>query len=123
MANYVNTEHSSVRIALGDNEFRTGVITLAAGVTAKAGTIVKTVSGKFVAATGADDETGLGVIVEDETNSGSASADIPTRVLISGKVNEKALLLSGTAATTAQADALRQWAIVPVVVNEFGRNE
>ncbi|MCQ2087875.1 MAG: hypothetical protein MJZ37_07465 [Bacilli bacterium] len=119
MANYEVIEHKSVRIGLGENEFRTGVLTVAGNTTVKAGTIVQTVEGKFVASAGGSNEVGMGVLVDDVINSGNSSADIPLRVLISGRVNSKALLVGSSAATAVQADSLRNWSIVAVPVTEM----
>lgn len=123
--NYQNVEHKSIRIALGDNEFKTGLVTVAANSTLKAGTIVKTVNGKFVPVTGSEETApeGLGVLVDELTNGTASNADVAYRVLIAGRVNQNALLIGSSAATAAQADALRQWSIVPLTVTEMGKSE
>lgn len=123
MANYSNVNHESIRFLLGNNEFKAGLVTVPSGADYKEGTILQTVSGKFVASAGESNETGLAVLVEDVANTGSSSADIPVRVLISGKVNKAVLKVGSSAATDAQADALRNWSIVALKVTEVGQTD
>ena len=123
MANYENVDHQSRRFLLGDNEFRTGVVTVPAGTTYSEGTILQTSSGKFVASEAGEAEVGIAVLCEDVTNRGSSSADIAVRALISGKVNKAQLKVGSSAATDVQADALRQWGIVALNVNEVGQTD
>lgn len=119
MANYTTENHNSVPFLLGDNEFRTGLLTVPASTTYKVGTIVQTVDGKFVASAGGSDEVGVGVIVDDEVNESVNPANVSIRVLISGKVNESFLKVGDNKATAVQADALRKWGIVALKVNEL----
>lgn len=121
--NYENRAHDNVILLVGDNEFETGILTVPANTTIAAGTIVQKASGKFVLSEGEATEVSLAVVVTSETNATGSNVDIPCRVAISGKVNKKALKISSAAATDAQADLVRKFGLVPVVVNEVGKHD
>ena len=97
----------------GNNEFETGVLTVPAGAFLK-----REASGKFAAVsdTTADAETGLpaqkpvAVNPVEIKNTAAASADIPFRAMIGGKVRFDMLSVGGNQITDAQADLLRQYA-------------
>lgn len=110
-------------ICLGNNEFETGVITLGSGDSCKAGQFLLRDTGKFEVLTDSDTEVPVAICMEDITNSGNASADFPTRVLIAGKVNAGKLLVNAAAPTAAELDMIRGVGIIPIPVKELGMQD
>jgi hypothetical protein len=129
---------TSVSLQQGDNLFEQGVITLAAGVTVKAGTILKRVeNGKFEIATDTPPNPGtpaegggwatppspgdipVAVMPFDLKNEKSAQADMGFRALTGGKVRRDLLNLNGSPITDGQADALRNYGIIAVKITDL----
>ncbi len=110
-------------ICLGNNEFETGVITLGSGDSCKAGQFLLRDTGKFEVLTDSDTEVPVAICMEDITNSGNASADFPTRVLIAGKVNAGKLLVNAAAPTAAELDLIRGVGISPIPFKELGMQD
>jgi hypothetical protein len=126
-------------LQLGGGKFEQGTITLAAGATVKAGTILKRDGAKFAVATdtppnpGAPADGGgwatppspgdipVAVMPFDITNGGAASADMGFRALIGGSVRRDLLNLGGDPITDAQADALRNYGIIAAASNDVSR--
>jgi hypothetical protein len=127
-------------LALGDNLFESGTITVPANGKIAAGTLLKrNDDGKFaiVIDTEANPGTpaeGGGWAVEPSTgdipvavmpfdleNSGGAPADFGFRALTGGRVRADMLLVNGTPATTAQKDSLRDYGIFPVKVKDLSQ--
>ncbi|GHU24426.1 hypothetical protein FACS1894164_11040 [Spirochaetia bacterium] len=116
------SEHKIAAVQLGDNEYETGVITIAAGATVVAGTVLKRSSGKFAAA-GSTDTALIAIVPFDLKNTGSAAADISFRALISGKVRADMLNIAGAALTDAQRDSLRDYGIIAKKIHNISRVE
>lgn len=121
--NYQNVAHDTKLVLVGYNEYETGLLTVPANTTIKSGTIVQKVDGKFVLSEGAASEVSLAVVVTEEANTTGSPKDVACRVVISGQVNKKALLVGGVAATDAQADLIRKFGLIPIVVNEVGSHD
>ena len=121
MANYSNENHSSREVLLGNNQFRTGILTVPANTTISEGEMLQTASTKFTRYTGASGEVGVCVMVGTEVNSTSSAVDVPVRVCIAGLVDQKLIKVGASAATAVQADVLRNYGIIPVVVNQVGQ--
>ncbi len=109
---------------LGDNEFETSSITIPAGKTVKAGTCLARTDDKFAVS-----ELGSGSALSriaaiatcDIENKGSAEADFPCRVLISGKVRADKLNYNGAEMVPAQLDRCRLAGIIPIKVSDLSK--
>jgi hypothetical protein len=131
-------------VALGGNDFETGIITVGAGATVSKGVVLKRAGNKFapvadtspitisadVAGTGTQipiPGTAVDVPVAvnpfDIVNPGSAQADLSIRALISGPVRADLLTINGGAITDAQGDMLRGYGIIPVKIADLSRIE
>jgi hypothetical protein len=140
------TEHAVENsvVALGGNDFETGIINVGAGETIKKGVVLKRAGGKFapvldtspVTITADVDGTetqipipGTAVDVPaavnpfDISNPGNAAADMSIRALVSGPVRADLLTINGGAITDAQGDMLRDYGIIPVKTNDLSRIE
>ena len=104
----------------GNNEFETGILTADAGATIPAGAFLKRNSnGKFSVVTDTGSETPVAVNPVELKNPGAASADIPFRALIGGKVRQDMLSVNGEAITDAEGDMIRKYGIVPKKVTDL----
>jgi hypothetical protein len=131
-------------VALGDNNFETGVITVPAGETIKKGTVLKRANGKFapvlntapqtinvdvdgtatdVPIPGSVTDVPVAVNPFDIPNPGTAPADLSIRALISGPVRADLLTIDGEVTTDDQNDMLRDYGIIPIKVNDISRTE
>jgi hypothetical protein len=131
-------------VALGGNDFETGVINVGAGATVKKGVVLKRAGDKFAPVTDTSpvtitadvdgDETAIpipGTAVDvpaavnpfDITNPGESAADMSIRALISGAVRADLLTINGEKITAAQGDMLRNYGIIPVKVADLSRTE
>jgi hypothetical protein len=135
-------------VMLGDDYYESGVITIAAGATVAAGTVLKRVAdGKFapVVSTATTPGThgtpasGGGWSVEptdpipgdvpaaimpfDTTNRKGAAADFGFRALVQGRVRLDMLRINGTAITTEQRDMLREVGILPVKITDLSQKD
>jgi hypothetical protein len=131
-------------VALGGNDFETGVITVGAGATIKKGVVLKRTGNKFapvidtspvtITADVAGTETQIpipqtavdvpvAVNPFDIVNLESAQADMSIRALISGPVRADLLTINGGKITDAQGDMLRDYGIIPVKVADLSRIE
>lgn len=110
---------------LGNNEFESGVITLAAGAKVDLGDMLKRDSGtgKFSKVTDTSTEIPVALATCDLTNTGSASKDYAARVLIGGKVDASFVTVNSVAATKAQYDMVRSYGIIPVPTAEINMKD
>lgn len=111
---------------IGDNEFASEVLSLAAATTAKDGYILKrnSANGKLELANGVDGQCFVLATRDDLVNtSGSAAMDFHVRVCITGKVKKSGVTVAGTALTAAQADALRASGILALDVTNIGKQD
>ena len=110
--NYESEQHKIASLVLGDNDFRTETLTVAA---AGEGETIKIVDGTVLTR---DSDTGKLVVAEDETSPLfvlvdevitpiTEAGDYAVRVCVSGRVDRRKVFLDGTAVTDAQVDALR----------------
>ncbi|MDR1389185.1 MAG: hypothetical protein LBJ31_04340 [Treponema sp.] len=130
-------------LPLGNNEYEAGTITLAAGTEISIGVILKrNTDGGFSPVS----DTGLATISADVDgtktdipipgvpadipvvvnpsyikNEGTGAVTVGFRALVAGKVRRDKLTIAGVAITDAQADALRNYGIIPVAVNDVSR--
>ncbi len=128
MANIKSTDYANPPLCIGDNEFETAVVTVAANTTLKKGTVlIRQSSGKFavVVVTPGTPPTstlaadaGVAILVEDLTNATGSSADSNVRVMIAGKVNRNLLNAAGEPLTNDECDILRSQAIIAIPVTE-----
>lgn len=122
--NFESENRGQVDLLLGDNEFETGVLTLAASGSVKEGALLKRESnGNFGVVTDTSNQTPVAVYVgEDITNSSESSATYPTRAVISGRVAASRCHYStNTALSAADKDALRGHSIIALDAYESGR--
>jgi len=127
MPNITSTDYSNPPLCIGNNEFETAIVTVAANTTLTKGTVlIRQSSGKFavVVVTPGTPPTstlaadaGVAILIEDLANDTGSSADLNVRVMIAGKVNRKALNAAGEPLTDAECDILRSQSIVPIPVN------
>jgi len=105
----------------GNNDFETGILTVAAGATIPRGAfLARGTDEKFFAITDLETENPVAVNPVEIKNTGAASADIPFRALISGSVRFDMLSVNNQPITAAQGDLLRQFAgIIPKRVTDL----
>jgi len=127
MANIKSIDYANPPLCIGDNEFETAVVTVAANTTLYKGSVlIRQSSGKFAAvvvtpgtpptSTLAAD-AGVAILVEDLTNATGSSVDNNVRVMIAGKVNRNLLNAAEEALTDAECDILRSQSIIAIPVN------
>ena len=112
-------------VALGDNEFETGLINVPGNSTIKKGTVLQRLpSGKFAPVTDAEDETPRAVNPFDIPNTEAAARDLSIRAIISGPVRADLLLIDDRVTTAEENDLIRDHAlIIPVKQNDISRTE
>ena len=118
--------HGPDDLFIGDNEFASEVLSLAAATTAKDGYILKRNSsnGKLELANDVDGQCFVLATRDDLVNtSGGAAMDFYVRVCITGKVKKSGITVAGTALTAAQADALRASGILALDVTNIGKQD
>ena len=118
--------HGPDDLFIGDNEFASEVLSLAAATTAKDGYILKRNSsnGKLELAKDVDGQCFVLATRDDLVNtSSSAAMDFYVRVCITGKVKKSGVTVAGTALTAAQADALRASGILALDVTNIGKKD
>lgn len=118
--------HGPDDLFIGDNEFASEVLSLAAATTAKDGYILKRNSsnGKLELANDVDGQCFVLATRDDLVNtSGSAAMDFYVRVCITGKVKKSGVTVAGTALTAAQSDALRASGILALDVTNIGKQD
>lgn len=118
--------HGPDDLFIGDNEFASEVLSLAAATTAKDGYILKRNSsnGKLELANDVDGQCFVLATRDNLVNtSGSAAMDFYVRVCITGKVKKSGVTVAGTALTAAQADALRASGILALDVTNIGKQD
>ena len=118
--------HGPDDLFIGDNEFASEVLSLAAATTAKDGYILKRNSsnGKLELANDVDGQCFVLATRDDLVNtSGSAAMDFYVRVCITGKVKKSGVTVAGTALTATQADALRASGILALDVTNIGKQD
>ncbi|GHU66655.1 hypothetical protein FACS189447_07990 [Spirochaetia bacterium] len=131
-------------VALGGNEFETGIITIAAGITLKAGSLLKRAGSKFapvldtspqtitadvnetatqIPIPGTTKDTPVAVNPFDIPNPGASAADLSLRAIISGPVRADLLLVGTQGTTDDQNDMLRNYGIIPIQENDISWTE
>ena len=118
--------HGPDDLFIGDNEFASEVLSLAATTTAKDGYILKrnSANGKLELANDVDGQCFVLATRDDLVNtSGSAAMDFYVRVCITGKVKKSGVTVAGTALTAVQADALRASGILALDVTNIGKQD
>ncbi|MGP1603273.1 MAG: hypothetical protein ACTTGZ_02465 [Treponema sp.] len=120
--------HGQDDLFIGDNEFASEVLSLAAATTAKDGYVLvrNGTSGKLELA---DDVSGQCFVLATRNDlvntnaSGGAAKDFYVRVCIAGKVKKSGVTVAGTALTTTQADSLRASGILVLDVTGIGKHD
>ena len=118
--------HGPDNLFIGDNEFASEILSLAAATTAKDGYVLKRNSsnGKLELANDVNGQCFVLATRDDLINtSGSAAMDFYVRVCITGKVKKSGVTVAGTALTAAQADALRASGILALDVTNIGKQD
>ena len=118
--------HGPDDLFIGDNEFASEVLSLAAATTAKDGYILKRNSsnGKLELANDVDGQCFVLATRDNLVNtSGSTAMDFYVRVCIAGKVKKSGVTVAGTALTAAQADTLRASGILALDVTNIGKQD
>ena len=119
--------HGPDDLFIGDNEFASEVLSLAAATTAKDGYVLvhDLSTGKWAPATAStiDDGAPLGILAlrDDITNSGDDAADYAgQRICIAGDVNKNLTSIGGTGLTAVQGEYLRVQGIYNVDAKQIG---
>lgn len=120
--------HGQDDLFIGDNEFASEVLSLAAATTAKDGYVLvrNGTSGKLELADDVDSQCFVLASRDDLVNenaSGGAAKDFYVRVCIAGKVKKSGVTVAGTALTTTQADSLRASGILVLDVTGIGKHD
>ncbi len=110
--NYESEQHKIASLVLGDNDFRTETLSVAA---AGEGETINIVDGTVLTRDSdteklvvAEDETSpLFVLVDEVITPITEAGDYAVRVCVSGRVDRRKVFLDGTAVTDAEVDALR----------------
>ena len=116
----------SKAVGLGGNEFETGVINVAAGVTVLAGSILKRdATGKFTLVTDLAVDTPVAINPFDIPNPGGVAADMSLRAIVYGRVRADMLNVNGLPVTSpAFFDKIRANTLcIPIQVNDISRME
>jgi hypothetical protein len=133
---------------LGDDYYESGVITIVAGATIAAGTVLKrNTDGKFAPVVNTDTTPGTpgtpsadggwtteptdpipgdvpaAVMPFDITNKKDAQADFGFRALVQGRVRLDMLRINGLPITAEQRDMLRQTGILPVKITDLSQKD
>jgi hypothetical protein len=108
-------------VGIGDNKFESGKITVAAGATIAAGTVLKRSGDNFALITDLTKDIPVAVMPFDLKNDGAASATLSFRALIFGDVRKDMLTINGVSITKAQADMLRNYGIIAVSTTNMSR--
>lgn len=115
--NYESTPHAQGCLLLGDNDFRTETLAVAAAgegqtINIVDGTVLTrdSTTGKLKPAATA--EGPLFVLCDEVLTPITAAGEYAVRVVISGRVDRRKVFLAGTAVTDAQIDALRNYGIL-----------
>lgn len=121
--NYESKTIDPKTLCIGNNEFETGTLHVAAAgegeeINIPNGAVLTrdADSGKYVPAE--DTDGALFILADGIITPITAAGDYAVRVCISGNVNRNLVTLAGDAITDAQADALRQNDILALVVHE-----
>jgi hypothetical protein len=118
-----HTVESSV-VCLGNNEFETGSINVAANAIIKKGTVLKRVGEKFAPISNIETETPVAINPFDIENTSNAAADMSMRACICGNVRADLLTANGVTTTPAQNDKIRaSTACIPLTVNDISHTE
>lgn len=120
--------HGPDDLFIGDNEFASEVLSLAAATTAKDGYVLvrNGASGKLELANDVSGQCFVLATRDDLVNtntSGGAAMDFYVRVCIAGKVKKSGITVAGTALTAAQADTLRASGILALDVTNIGKQD
>jgi len=118
-------------LALGDNEYETGLINVSGNSTIKRGTVLKRDGDKFAPVTNTTENSEEGVTADkpvavnpfDIENKQATAADLSICALISGKVRADLLTINGETTTDDQNDLLRAMSIIPIKLNDISRTE
>lgn len=118
--------HGPDDLFIGDNEFASEVLSLAAATTAKDGYVLvrNNMSGKLELANDVSGQCFVLATRDDLVNTNSGVAmDFYVRVCIAGKVKKSGVTVAGTALTAAQADTLRASGILALDVTNIGKQD
>jgi len=111
-------------VALGNNEYETGMINVPANSIIKKGTVLTRTDNKFAPLTDISEETPIAVNPFDIENKNSSAADMSLRAIISGNVRADLLTIDDTVITTAEKDLIRnKTTIIPIKVNDISHIE
>jgi len=110
-------------VALGDNEFETGVINVPGNTTIKKGVVLKRDGGKFAPVMNTETEKPIAVNPFDIENDTNSAVDLSLRAIISGPVRADLLTVNGAVTTVDQNDMLRGVTIIPIKANDISRTE
>ena len=118
----MKTENVTNRVVmLGDNEFEGGQITLAAGVTAVAGAVLKRDGNNFALAAAGDTFTAVNPFeIKNET---AADKTFGFRALVAGRVRADMLRVGSAPTGVADNDKLRAYGILPVKVTDLSQKD
>jgi hypothetical protein len=109
-------------VGIGGNKFEGGKITVDAGATIAAGTVLKRDGDNFapVVDTSSGDVP-IAVVPCNLKNEGAASVVLSFRALIFGDVRKDMLTINGESITKAEADMLHDYGIIAVEITDMSR--
>jgi hypothetical protein len=119
MADVVTRDVVNKSLLLGDNEYETGVVTLSASSTLARGALLLRKTGKFAPVTDISKEIPVAVNPVELKNTAAASADVPFRALVAGRVRFDMLCIGTAPITDAVSDMLRAYGILPRKVTDI----
>jgi hypothetical protein len=114
-------------LQLGDNQYETGSLTIAAGAEIPEGACLKrNTDGTFALAIVTTGDTPVydvpvAICPSYFKNEGMSSAVIGFRAIIAGRVRRDKITYNGAAITDSVADQLRDYGIIAVTVNDVSR--
>ena len=124
--NFEAVTHGPDDLFIGNNEFASEVISLAADETATDGYVLSrnATSGKLELASDVDGQCFvLATRATLDNTDGAAAKDFYERVCIAGRVKRSGVTVRGVALTDAQADALRASGILALDVTNIGKTD
>jgi len=121
----VKTENVTNKVVmLGDNNFVSGKITIGAGVTLAAGTVLKragTDTITFAPATTADEYAAVNPF--DIENTTAEAKVCGFRPIMDGRVRQDMVKVNGAELTAADIDKLRKVGILPIRVTDLSQKD
>jgi hypothetical protein len=118
VADVVTRDVVNKSLLLGGNEYETGIVTIPASSTLARGALLLRKNGKFAPVADITKDIPVAVNPVELKNTAAASADVPFRALVAGRVRFDMLYIGTEPITDAQSDMLRAYGILPRKVTD-----